>query len=166
MNETEMPSLIPFSRSAAILTVAGFTKAGDIVDHRGWVIGRDYGHLAHGYVTTSVSSQSRTVDRVLVAVGSESLPATSREQLYVSLTRGREWARVYTDDAERLQKAVERTDTRVSATELAARRAAQLRLRSSLHRDLRLLARRQAAEWRPVDNVTSHAPERVAHHGR
>lgn len=149
-----------------LLTVVGFTKGGEIVDQRGWVIPKDYGHLAHGYVTTSVSSQSRTVDRVLVAMGSESLPATNREQLYVSLTRGKEWARVYTDDAERLTKAVEKTETRVSATELAERRVAQLRRRASLLRDVRLLARRAAADERPVDNAPSHAPERVVHHAR
>jgi conjugative relaxase-like TrwC/TraI family protein len=124
-----------------ILTIQGFTPAGDIVDQRGWVIARDFGHLAHGYVTTSISSQSRTVDRVLVAMGTQSVPAVSREQLYVSLSRGREWARVYTDDREALGKAVARSDPRLSATEVAARRKAKSLRRARIRRHVTFLQR-------------------------
>lgn len=129
--------------NGSLFSVAGFTKAGDIIDHRGWVVGRDFGHLAHGYVTTSVSSQSKTVDRVLVAMGAESLSATNREQFYVSLSRGREWAKVYTDDVQALTRGVQKQEREVSATELAARRKALLRHRRKLERHVLHLRRRE-----------------------
>ena len=105
-----------------ILTVRGFSASGDVVDQRGWGVPREFGHISHGYVTTSVSAQSRTVDRVLVAMGTQSLPAVSREQFYVSLSRARDWAKIYTDDRDALRQAVGRCDERVSATEVGARR--------------------------------------------
>jgi hypothetical protein len=123
------------------LTIRGFTPSGDLVDQRGWIVAKDFGHVAHGYVTTSVSSQSRTVDRVLVAMGKQSLPAVSREQLYVSVSRGREWARIYTDDRAALSKAVERSDKRVSATEVAARRKAKPLRWARLRRHVAFLQR-------------------------
>jgi conjugative relaxase-like TrwC/TraI family protein len=139
-----------------VLTVQGFTHAGDMVDHRGRTISRDFGHLAHGYVTTSVSAQSRTVDRVLVAMGTQSVPAVNREQLYVSLSRGREWARVYTDDREALGKAVARSDPRLSATEVAARRKAQEQRRARIFRHVMFLKRLEGLER---DRPSPH-PER------
>ncbi len=128
-----------------IVTVAGFVKNG-IVDHRGWVIPADYGHLAHGFVVTSVASQSRTVDRLLAAMGPESLPATNRAQLYVTLSRGRDWARIYTHSANDLARAVKKDEVQISATELAARRRAQRARRSMMRKTVALLQRRVVHE--------------------
>ena len=77
--------------------MGGFTKDGDLVLDNGWVVGRDFGHLAHGYVTTSHASQGKTVDRVLIAMGRESLTAMGAEQFYVSVSRGRDQATIYSD---------------------------------------------------------------------
>ncbi|MGH7171012.1 MAG: MobF family relaxase, partial [Gemmataceae bacterium] len=45
-----------------LLTVAGFTPSGDIIDQRGWVIpAADGAHLAQGYCITSHASQGKTV---------------------------------------------------------------------------------------------------------
>jgi conjugative relaxase-like TrwC/TraI family protein len=52
------------------LTLAGFSKEGDLIDQRDWVIPKDYGHLRHGYATTSIAAQSRSVEQVLLALGS------------------------------------------------------------------------------------------------
>ena len=137
------------------LTVKGFTKSGDLLDSRGWVISKDYGHLAHGYVTTSVSSQGKSPDRVLLAMSAESLPATNREQLYVSLSRGKEWVKVYTDDVKALSRAVQRTDTDISATEMAARHDAQKAARTKLVMRVRELARRESYRSVPMHTVDS-----------
>jgi conjugative relaxase-like TrwC/TraI family protein len=100
-------------------TVAGFTKDGDIALNNGWILANNFGHLTHGYVTTSHASQGRTVDRVLIAMGRESLPAMSREQFYVSVSRGRERATIYSDlSPTQLREAIQKHDTRKSATEL------------------------------------------------
>lgn len=114
--------------NGAIYEVAGFTPAGDIRLGNGWTVAKDYGHLVYGYVVTSHASQGKTVDRVLIGQSSDSLPASSREQFYVSVSRGRERATIYTDDKAALLEAVNRSEDRVSATELA--QAGRLRERA------------------------------------
>ncbi len=105
--------------NGALFTVRGFTKRGDIIMANGWVIDRDFGHLTHGYVITSHASQGVTVDKVFVAISSESLPATCERTAYVAATRGKEQALIFTDDRKELLKAVSRRDDPLSATELA-----------------------------------------------
>jgi conjugative relaxase-like TrwC/TraI family protein len=105
--------------NGAIYKVKGFDKDGDIILANGWTVGADYGHLTHGYVSTSHAAQGKTVDRVLIAMGSESLPAINADQFYVSVSRGRERATIYSDMAPaELKEAIQRTDPRKSATEL------------------------------------------------
>jgi conjugative relaxase-like TrwC/TraI family protein len=105
--------------NGAQYTVAGFEKDGKIRLTNGWFISPGFKHISHGYVTTSHASQGKTVDVVLIAMGSESLPAISAEQFYVSVSRGREKATIYTDvPADTLRIAVQRADARKSATEL------------------------------------------------
>jgi conjugative relaxase-like TrwC/TraI family protein len=148
-----------------VLTVRGFTPTGDIIDQRGWVVPREFGHLSHGYVTTSVSAQSRTVDRVMVAMGTQSLPAVSREQLYVTISRGRDWAKIYTDDRDALRQAVGRTDERVSATEVAARRRGHQDRWRQQHRHVLFLQRRVANERPRQQPVIDRPREQVAELG-
>lgn len=104
--------------NGALLTVEGFNRHGDIIVDNGWVIARDFGHLTHGYCTTSHASQGMTVDKVFVGIASESLPATDQRTAYVALTRGKEQAIIFTDDRQALLKAASRNDEPVSATEL------------------------------------------------
>jgi hypothetical protein len=104
--------------NGALYEVEGFTAAGDIRLTNGFVIPKDYGGLAHGYVVTSHASQGKTVDKVLVALGSESLAAANREQFYVSVSRGREGVKLYTDDKAAMMDAVQASSARLSATEL------------------------------------------------
>jgi conjugative relaxase-like TrwC/TraI family protein len=101
-----------------IYEVEGFTRDGDIKLGNGYVLPKNYGGIMHGYVVTSHASQGRTVDAVLIAMGNESLSAASREQFYVSVSRGREAVRLYTDDKEAMMDAVQRSGARLSATEL------------------------------------------------
>ena len=77
-----------------------------------------FGHWTHGYVVTSHAAQGKTVDVVLIAESSRSFPAASREQFYVSVSRGRERALVFTDDVAALHRAVTRSEPRPTATEL------------------------------------------------
>ena len=100
--------------------VAGFDADGGIrlegdKKAKSRVIGADFGHLAHGYVSTSHSSQGRTVDHVLIAQSSESMPAASREQFYVSVSRGRKSVAIYTDNAAELQDSIQRSGARMGA---------------------------------------------------
>jgi hypothetical protein len=105
--------------NGSLHTVASFNRRGDIVLENGQVVAKGFGHLAHGYCTTSHASQGKTVDRVLVAIGPESFAAASREQFYVSVSRGRESVTVYCADKRELFEAVGRSGERLSATELS-----------------------------------------------
>ena len=105
--------------NGSLYSIEGFTRRGDIVVDHGWVIDRDFGHLTHGYATTSHSSQGVTVDKVFVGVSSESFPATYQRTAYVALTRGKEQAVIFTDDRQELLKAFGRTDDPLSATEIS-----------------------------------------------
>jgi conjugative relaxase-like TrwC/TraI family protein len=127
--------------NGALLSVQGFTPQGDaIVDH-GWVIARDFGHLAHGYCVTSHASQGKTVDKVFVGVAAESLPAVNERSLYVAGTRGKEQAVIFTDDKKELLKAVQRPDEPLSATEFAQTRRRKPPLRQRLKKHLAFMRR-------------------------
>jgi conjugative relaxase-like TrwC/TraI family protein len=101
-----------------VYSVKRFAADGDLVLENGWTLSKDYGHLAHGVVLTSHASQGKTVDRVFIGQSAQSFPASSREQFYVSASRGREQVMVFTDDKAELLHAIHRTDERLSSTEL------------------------------------------------
>lgn len=105
--------------NGSLLTVQDFTGTGDIVVDHGWVIGKDFGHLAPGFVVTSHASQGVTVDKVFVGVSSESFPATYQRTAYVAITRGKEQAQIFTDDRKELLKAICRPDEPLSAMDLS-----------------------------------------------
>lgn len=100
-------------------TVKGFTKGGQILLSNGARLDGTHGHLAYGYCQTSHSSQSKSVRDVLVAQSGDSFVASSREQFYVSCSRGKETIRIYTDDRRGLQEAVGISSTRMAGVELA-----------------------------------------------
>jgi conjugative relaxase-like TrwC/TraI family protein len=104
--------------NGSLFTVEGFTAHGDIKVNDGWVIDRDFGHIAHGYVTTSHASQGATVNKVFIAIDSESMKATDQRTAYVAITRGKEQAMIFTDDHLELLKAARRENETLSATEL------------------------------------------------
>jgi conjugative relaxase-like TrwC/TraI family protein len=134
--------------------VAGFTDHGDIRLANGWTLDQNFGHLTHGYVTTSYASQGKTVDRVLIGQSSQSWGAASREQFYVSASRGREQVTVYTDDKAALAEAIERSRERISATELVATtRATQARKLMQRDQQLRL---RRAERTRRFEREQQH----------
>lgn len=104
--------------NGSVYAIKKFDSQGDIVLDNGWTVARDFGHLAYGYVTTSHASQGRSVDRVLIGQSSQSFAASSREQAYVSISRGKQRATIYTDSKHDLLEAVSQFDERLSATEL------------------------------------------------
>jgi ATP-dependent exoDNAse (exonuclease V) alpha subunit len=101
--------------------VKGFTKDADIKLTNGWVIGKDFGNLTHGFCLTSHSSQSKGVDCVFVAESSESFRAADREQFYVSVSRFKESLTIYTDDKHQLLECVRKSSRRPSAMDLVSK---------------------------------------------
>ncbi len=102
-----------------VFTVAKIGRDGKITLNTGAVLSPEHGHLAHGYCQTSHSSQSRSVKDVLVAQSADSFLASSKEGFYVSVSRGKETVRIYTDDRHGLQAAVGNTSLRRAGVELA-----------------------------------------------
>ena len=102
-----------------VFSIERFTPGGKIVLNTGAVLDAAHGHFTHGYCQTSHSSQSKSVRDVLVAQSADSFLASSREQFYVSVSRGKESIRIYTDDRRGLQEAVGNSSLRKSGVELA-----------------------------------------------
>ncbi len=82
----------------------------------------DHPHLDYGYAVTSHSSQGLTADRVLVHVDTEA----AHENLvnarlgYVSVSRARDDAQIYTNDAASLSEALSREVSKPSALDAEA----------------------------------------------
>ncbi len=103
-----------------VFAVNKLTKDGRIVLETGAVLdGSRPLHVAYGYGSTSHSSQSKSVREVLVAQSADSFLASSREQFYVSVSRGKASIRIYTDDRAGLQEAVGNSSLRKAGVELA-----------------------------------------------
>ena len=105
----------------------------------GRVIPENYRTFTHGYAVTSHAAQGKTVDEVLVVASSRSLPAVHQEQFYVSISRGRERCRVFTDDTELLRSHVTRSSARLAAVEVVPRLRGQKFIQSVLQRGNRFL---------------------------
>lgn len=131
--ETERTGKVdrPRLNNGALYQVDSFTREGDIRLTNGFVIPKHYGHLAYGYASTSHSAQGKTVDKVFVAMGQDALIAASREQFYVSVSRGRESVKLYTDDKQAMLDAVKTSGQRLSATELLAGQTPEARPKQS-----------------------------------
>jgi conjugative relaxase-like TrwC/TraI family protein len=105
------------------LEIVSVSKSGEIVlesiqNKATFKINKDFGHLTHAHVITSHASQGKTVDEVFIAQPAATFPATDAKQFYVSVSRGRERARIYTDDKEALLDYASDTGDRQSAMEL------------------------------------------------
>jgi conjugative relaxase-like TrwC/TraI family protein len=105
--------------NGGLYNVAGITPAGEIALKNEAVLPKTFGHLTHGYCVTSYASQSKTVNVPLIAQSSLSFNASSLEQIYVSLSRGNEAIRIYTDDLKELRERVARSTARGSAMDFA-----------------------------------------------
>ncbi|QDV81078.1 MobF family relaxase [Botrimarina mediterranea] len=105
-------------RTGATYEVKTFEPdTGDIRLTNDWVIGKHFGHFDHGYVETSFASQGKTTDRVLVAQSAESFGASNAEQFYVSVSRGKTSACIYTDDKEQLEQKIQELDKMRNASD-------------------------------------------------
>jgi ATP-dependent exoDNAse (exonuclease V) alpha subunit len=134
--------------------VKGFDRKGNIILANGWVVGKDFGHLTHGYLTTSHAAQGKTVDRVLIAMGRQSAPAINAEQFYVSVSRGRESARIFTGMApDEIRHLIQRSDRRKSATEFMGH--AKPRVKAKSKYKLREFMQRVAKAYRQLRDRAS-----------
>jgi len=107
-------------------------------------------HIDHGYAVTSYSSQSQTVDRVLInADANESDLLLNQRMGYVAVSRAREDAIIFTNSADQLRAALDRSVDK----EMAVEALRQSRDRETLSRE----------EWGL--RVSSHHEEATTEHG-
>lgn len=111
--------------NGSVLTVTGFTKDGAIRAEKrtksksnSVTLDPKHGNFDYAYVTTSHKAQGKTVDQVIIAQPSTTFAASNQKQFYVSVSRGREGVKIYTDDKQDLLKQIQSSGNRQGATEL------------------------------------------------
>lgn len=109
-----------------ILDVVSVTKTGKIKlassSGSSFTLDKAFGHLTHAHCITSYAAQGKTVDEVFIAQPASTFGATDAKQFYVSVSRGRDRARIYTDDKEALLHFASEMGDRQSALELLKRK--------------------------------------------
>ena len=123
--------------NGTILSVKGFDQKGNIIASAGQTnltIGKNFGHITHGYYTTSPASQGKSVNRVIVMQGSDTGRAASKEQFYVSASRGKFAISIHTDDKQNLLQSVARTSQRQTAIELVDKTGVMMQMKDKLKR--------------------------------
>ncbi len=104
-----------------VLRVSGFDKDGNIIANTGTqniILDKNHRNFNYGYCSTSHSSQGKTVDKVIISQSSVSNRAVSKEQFYVSVSRGKSGISIYTDDKAGLRQAVVSTSQRTNALDI------------------------------------------------
>ncbi len=99
-----------------LVTVKSVGTDGKIKLADGRVLDASYREFLPGYAVTSYGSQGKTVDYVLFS-DSTVKAATSAEQWYVSISRGRRGIRIFTPDKEQLRENIRRSGHRSLAME-------------------------------------------------
>ncbi|MEA5426388.1 MobF family relaxase [Arcicella lustrica] len=110
-----------------LLQVVSVRKNGDMVlrntvSKNQYQLKGNFGHLAHAHCVTSYASQGKTVDEVFISQPASTFGATDAKQFYVSVSRGRERAHIYTDDKARLLENASEMGDRESAIELVTKK--------------------------------------------
>lgn len=102
---------------------SGKIQLQNIISKTEYEVNKDFGHLSHAYCITSHASQGKSVDQVLIAQPAATFPATSSKQFYVSVSRGRDGVRIYTDKKKELMEHAAKLGDRQSAIELVSGKA-------------------------------------------
>jgi ATP-dependent exoDNAse (exonuclease V) alpha subunit len=101
-----------------LVTVKCVRPDGGVELADGRVLDKDFREFLPGYAVTSYGSQGKTVDYVLFS-DSTIKAATSAQQWYVTISRGRRGVRIFTPDKEQLRENVARSGHRPLALEFA-----------------------------------------------
>ena len=85
----------------------------------GKTLDRDIGHIRPAYTETSYSAQGKSVQDVFISMSDLSFAGASKEQIYVSVSRGIRNVRIYTNAKADLKRAIQKGGQRITATEIA-----------------------------------------------
>ncbi|HUZ06980.1 MAG TPA: MobF family relaxase [Candidatus Paceibacterota bacterium] len=101
-----------------LVAVKSVQADGKIALTDGRILDKNFREYLHGYAVTSYGSQGKTVDYVLFS-DSTVKAATSAQQWYVTISRGRRGVRIFTPDKEQLRENLARSGHRPLALEFA-----------------------------------------------
>jgi conjugative relaxase-like TrwC/TraI family protein len=151
--------------NGASYRVKQFTRGGDLVLDNGWVLDANAGAVAYGYTSTAHAAQGRTTDHLILVQSTMSRGAASREGFYVGISRGKKSAVIFTDDRRALREAVQKSDPRITATELLQSPRVTLwqRMRKKIERV------EQAAWWsvqKAASDIQRHASRKEPEYER
>lgn len=108
------------------LEVASVSKSGKAIlinpiSKAKYSLDKGFGHIDHDYCVTSHTSQGKTVDEVFISQPASTFSATNAKQFYVSVSRAKDMAKIYTDDRDALLDNASEIGDRISALELVGR---------------------------------------------
>ena len=150
-----------------LVTVKAVCADGGIELTDGRVLDREFREFLPGYAVTSYGSQGKTVDYVLFS-DSTIKAATSAQQWYVTISRGRRGILIFTPDKEQLRENVTRSGHRPLALELAPRASPRhgVRLWDRLHGYLLRFGRRAADNFcrLKLSRRRNHQPTQTHEH--
>ena len=133
-----------------VLTCSNFQSDGSIQTRERKTIPSTFRDFCHGYVVTSHKSQGRTHDQVIVAA-----QQMDAKTAYVSCSRGRHQASVFTPDKARLFERVEQSGDRLAAADVLDAVA----LRPVIWRQQERRAWQRAVQQAPLLQRVSGRPE-------
>ena len=156
-----------------ILSVKGFDKKGNIIASTGKndvVLSKSYGNLTHGYYTTSPASQGKSVNRVIIMQSTMTGKAASKEQFYVSASRGKFAISIHTDDKNSLLRSVQRSSARMTASEVAQTEKTmqdKLKVIGAIYRASKSKVAKMNEKWQDkkagIISIISKPPKPVKH---
>ena len=102
-----------------LVTVKMVHPDGRIALADGRVLDKNFRQFVRGYAITSYASQGKSVDQVLFS-DSAAKAATSQQQWYVTISRGKKGIHIFTSDKEQLRENITRSGDRLSVLDLLA----------------------------------------------
>lgn len=148
--------------NGTLLEVVSVSKKGDIhlknvKSNHTFTLAKDFGHISHAYALTSHAAQGKGVDQVFIYQPSATFPATDLKQFYVSVSRGKEAAFIYTDDKEDLLRHASDLRERQSALELLKNSKASKDFKQQLLQQEK--SKEKAQTIQKINSKENHAPE-------
>jgi conjugative relaxase-like TrwC/TraI family protein len=105
----------------------------------GRTLPKDYNLFTYGYAVTSVASQGKTADKVIVAASNASGRAVSYNSFYVAASRGKNEISIHVNDLDRIKATLNSIATRESAMEF-------------IHKTIKDLDPEEQKKWLDVKN--------------
>jgi hypothetical protein len=102
-----------------LVTVEAVRLDGRIALKDGRVLDKNFRQFVRGYAITSYAAQGKSVDHVLFS-DSLAQAATSQQQWYVTISRGKKGIHIFTTDKEQLRENITRSADKPSVMDLLA----------------------------------------------